>query len=207
MKSKIFYIKHILLHNNLLNEIFLHQFEGKQPSKWIKQIKTYMQDLNINLHAIEQYNPAKIKKLVKSWDDSLWMKDMQDKSTMSIYRQFKHTIRDEQDLYDNTASSVPLFRARTGTLKLNWERRHTDGHTICDLCKMNLTEDLHHFLMECPAITGTRRNILGLQMAAQEDKDRTIAEFLLFGHITERMIYMNRDDLQKLWQHRSKILH
>ena len=66
-----------------------------------------MQDLNINLQAIEHYRPAKkIKKLVKSWDDSLWMKDMQDKSTMCIYRKFKHTIRDEQDLYDNTASSV-----------------------------------------------------------------------------------------------------
>ena len=90
MKSKIFYIKHILLHNNLPKEIFLHQFEEKQPSKWIKQIKIYMQDLNINLHAIEHYNPAKIKKLVKSWDDSLWRKDMHDKSTMSIYRKFNN---------------------------------------------------------------------------------------------------------------------
>ena len=61
---------------------------------------------------------------------------MQDKSTMSIYRTFKHTIRDEQDLYDNTASSVKLFRDRTGTLKLNWKRMHTDEHIICDLCKM-----------------------------------------------------------------------
>ena len=71
MKSQIFYIKHILLHNNILKEILLHQFEEKQPSKWIKQIKIYMKDLNIKLHAIEHYNPTKIKKLVKSWDDSL----------------------------------------------------------------------------------------------------------------------------------------
>ena len=40
MRSKIFYIKPIRLHNNLLKEILLHQFEEKQPSKWIKQIKT-----------------------------------------------------------------------------------------------------------------------------------------------------------------------
>ena len=113
---------------------------------------------------------------------------MQDKTTMSIYKKFKHTIRDEQDLYDNTASSVTLFSARTDTLKLNWERRHTDGHTICDLCKFNLIEDLHHFLMECPTITGTRKSILGLQRPYQEDKDRTIAEFLPFGHKTEGMI-------------------
>ena len=87
---------------------------------------------------------------------------MQDQSTMSIYRKFKHTIRDEHDLYDNTASSVTLFRARTGTLRLNWERRHTDGHTICDLCKMNLIEDRYHFLMECPAISGTRKKHTGI---------------------------------------------
>ena len=49
---------------------------------------------------------------------------------MWIYKKFKHTIKDEQDLYDNTASRVLLFRTRTGTLKLNWERQHTDGHTI-----------------------------------------------------------------------------
>ena len=76
-------------------------------------------------------------------------------------------------------------------------------HTICDLCKLNLIEELHHFLMECPAITDTRNNILGLQLPYQEDNDRTIAEFLLFGHTTEGMIYRNRDDLQKLWQHRT----
>ena len=117
MRSKIFYVKHILLHNNLLKEILLHQIEEKQPSKWIKQIKTYMQDLIINLHAIEHYNPEKIKKLVKSWDDSLTMNDMQDNITMSIYRKFKHIIRDEQDLYDNTSSSVTLFRARDWYIK------------------------------------------------------------------------------------------
>ena len=131
---------------------------------------------------------------------------MQDKSTMSIYRNFKHTIRDEQDLYGNAESSVTLFGARTGTLKLCWERRHTDGHTLCDLCKMNLIEDLHHFLMECRSITDTK-NILGLQRPYQEYKDRIIAEFLLFGHTTDGMICRNWDDLQKLWQHRSKVLH
>ena len=110
-------------------------------------------------------------------------------------------------LYDNTASSVTLFRARTATLKLNLERQHTDGHTICDLCKMNLIEDIHHFFLECTAITDTRKNILGLQRPYLEDEDRTIAKFLLFGHKTEETMYRNQDDLQILWQHISKIIH
>ena len=51
---------------------------------------------------------------------------MQDKSTMCIYRKFKHTIRDEQDLYDNTPSSATLFR--TGTLK-DWYIKAKLGKT------------------------------------------------------------------------------
>ena len=58
--------------------------------------------------------------------------------------------------------------------------------------------------MECTSITDTR---MGLQRPYLEDKDRTIAAFLLFGHKTEGTICRNRDDLQKLWQHGSKILH
>ena len=70
MKSKIFFIKHIL------KKYCYITLRKKQPSKSIKHIKAYIQDLHINLHAIEHYNPAKIKKLVKSWDDLLaWSSD------------------------------------------------------------------------------------------------------------------------------------
>ena len=41
MKSKILFIKHILQHNSLLREIFIHTFEKKKPTKWIKQVKKY----------------------------------------------------------------------------------------------------------------------------------------------------------------------
>ena len=61
--------------------------------------------------------------------------------------------------------------------------------------------------MECTAITDTRKNILGLQRPYLEDEDRTIAEFLLFGHKTEETIYWNRGDLQKLWPHRNRTIH
>ena len=43
----------------------------------------------------------------------------------------------------------------------------------------------------------------------KENRDDHIAEFLLFGDITniQNIISRNRDDVQKLWQHRnSKIL-
>ena len=60
MKSKIFFLKHILQHNSLLKEIFLHEFEEKKPSKWIKQVKKYRLDLQLTLHTIEYSKPQYI---------------------------------------------------------------------------------------------------------------------------------------------------
>ena len=53
IKSKILFFKHILQHNTLLKEIFLYEFEEKKPSKWMKQVKKYMLDLQFSLHTIE----------------------------------------------------------------------------------------------------------------------------------------------------------
>ena len=66
-------------------------------------------------------------------------------------------------MYDNSAATTPLFRARTGTLKLNIEIRHTDGHTHCEICNTNATEDIEYFLLDCETLTYTRQYIIGLQ--------------------------------------------
>ena len=38
------------------------------------------------------------------------------KNTLTIYRKYKHSIKDEQNVYDNSAGATSLFEARTGTL-------------------------------------------------------------------------------------------
>ena len=87
-------------------------------------------------------------------------------------------------------------------MKLNLERRHADGHTHCEICNTNATEDIAHFLLDCETLTSTR-----LQKPCKENRDDHIAEFLLFGDITnQNIISRNRDDLQKLWQHRNSII-
>ena len=60
-------------------------------------------------------------------------------------------MHDEQDIYDNTAASEILFRARTNTLLLGIKRKHQDGDIICELCK-NGREDLQHFLLRCTSL-------------------------------------------------------
>ena len=72
----------------------------------------------------------------------LWHEDLQKKNSLILYREYKHVMHDEQDLYDNSAAATTLFGARTVPLKLNIERRHTDGYTNCEICKSNTTEDI-----------------------------------------------------------------
>ena len=206
MKSKIFFIKHILEHNKILREIFLQQFEQKETTKWMKQIKLYMYNLKLTLHQIEYYKPHKLRKIVKDFDDHLWRKDLQEKSSLSFYRKYKNNIQDEQNLYDNSESSVILFRARTATLKLNQEKRHTNENPNCEICQEAPIEDIEHFLLDCRALNTTRRHIIGLQQPYKQDRNDIIAEFLLFNITNDDIIYRNRTDLQKLWQQRNAII-
>ena len=68
-------------------------------------------------------------------------------------------------------------------------------------------ENCEHFLLHCTALQETRKNVISLQQPFKESIDETISDFLLFKENSEEIINRNRDDLQKLWQHRLKIIH
>ena len=121
-----------------------------------------MEDLHFTLHTIEYSKPQYIRKIIKEFDDKLWLVHLQKKITLILYREYKHVIHDEQDLYDNSAATT-LFRGRTGTLKLNKERRHTDGYTNCSTSTAGTTEDIEHFVIDCAALTSTRQYIIALK--------------------------------------------
>ena len=49
--------------------------------------------------------------------------------------------------------------------------------------------------------------IVGLQRPHYEDHEITIAQFLLFNESNKECIMRNKDDLQKLWNHRYAIMN
>ena len=57
---------------------------------------------------IETYSVMTIKNMIKSYDNKQWNEDVQNKSTLKLYRKFKFSIQGEQKLYDNTAASTTL---------------------------------------------------------------------------------------------------
>ena len=162
----------------------------------IRQIKEYLEELQININTIQTSTIQDIKSTIKIYDSNLWHTDMQEKSTLTIYRKYKHSIKDEQNLYDNSAGTTTLFEARTGTLQLNDTKRHTNGETSCELCGYHY-ENCEHFLLHCTALQETRKNVIGLQQPFKESIDETISDFLLFKENSEEIINRNKDDLQK----------
>ena len=65
----------------------------------IKQVNKYMQDLQLTIHTIVY---SIHQKIIKEFDDKLWHKDLQKKNSLIFYREYKHVIHDEQDLYNNS---------------------------------------------------------------------------------------------------------
>ena len=72
-------------------------------------------DLQFTIHTIEYSKPQYIRNIIKEFDDKLRHEDLQKKNSLILYREYKNVIHDEQDLYDNSAATTTLFRARTGT--------------------------------------------------------------------------------------------
>ena len=99
---------------------------------------------------------------------------MNEKRSLKIYREFKGKIKEEK-FYDNRESSRYLFEARSNTLPLNIQNRHTGGETKCDLCEDG-NEDLIHFLVECKALENKRNKDIMLKNY-NEDREKNGWQF------------------------------
>ena len=128
-------------------------------------------------------------------DNKLWEKDIATKKTLDRYRRYKTKIK-QDDIYDNRYASVLYFKARTGTLDLNTEKRHKGEDTTCDLCKTGEETDIH-FLLECETLKNKRDKGL-IQKYDSQDKDEIVGELLFREKNIERVKQM----IDNLWRRR-----
>ncbi|KAF0304668.1 Sorting nexin-25 [Amphibalanus amphitrite] len=147
-------------------------------------------------------NKSTLKKRLKEWDDKQWKEELEAKSSIMVYRSAKTAIK-EDPIYDNTASSIILFQARSNTLPLETRKRHTGEETTCLLCGDG-EEDQHHFLLECTKLAEERLKMTSLQRPHQEDQLEVLKTFL-FNESTEEM-EKNKEGLYKLWRLRKRKL-
>ena len=133
--------------------------------------------MKLNITTIEKLDKKEISKRTMQWDTQQLLKEVEDKKTLKIYKEFKKEINQE-DIYDNTEESITMFRARSNILKLREWYRHVGEDTECIICREGI-EDLDFFL-KCKGLQQIGKKIKELQMNENKDNKLIMAEFLLF---------------------------
>ena len=105
----------------------------------------------------------------------------------------------EENIYDNKNESVLLFKARTGTLDLNIEKRHKGEDTQCELCKAGEETDIH-FMLECDKLEDKRDKRI-MRKYRKQDKEAMIGEMLFRKEEIESVKTM----INNLWRRREYI--
>ena len=179
--NKINFTKHILQsENELLRSISELDFNDK-TTKLSKTVHKYMEELNLNKADLLNKNKQQLKNLVTTLDSEKWNEERNSKSTLAIYNRFKTSIKEENEIYDNSEESKLLFKARTNTLNLKWRDRFRPNSEILDrYCPMCLQEEetLEHFLLSCQSTTRIREKH---EFWDSGNPDRMLATILCFS--------------------------
>lgn len=184
--------------NNLLKEVY-KMAKGNQQN-WIKNINKYLECSKLTLRDIGKLKKEEIKEKLRSWDTEEWKQEVQSKRSLELYKIYKPEIKCEELIYDNTPSSVTLYRARTNNLALNDRKRFYNEDTTCIMCGAE-EENLQHFLLYCPGYQGVRRAVQAPPLPLPAAAGEHIAPLgcLLFTDAEK-----NKDNIHRMWLLREK---
>ena len=179
--------------NELLKDIL--QYKGSYKNLWNKKLNDYLSVLRIRFNRLKVMSNQEIIKVTRNFDTENWVKEIERKTSIQIYRKFKTEIKEEQ-IYRNDFSSTLLFQARSNTLSLNIENRFRNESTICDLCKVE-GENLEHFVLKCRSLEASREKKFIEKFKDMNNED--ILGNLLFNY---ENIGTTKVMLENLWRDR-----
>ena len=147
MEGYVKYLKYLIGidSNDLLRRITEERLNNKED-QWTIDIRNYCKELKLDRVSIASIGNEEIRKKILEWDSEMWRQELSRKSSLEIYRLFKKEIKSEENLYDNTQSSVIFYRCRTNNLNLKDRKRHSGGETKCELCNADI-ENLSNFFI------------------------------------------------------------
>lgn len=205
INSRFNYINGILTGRNEILAVILEKITENKDTKWIETTQKYLNETNMTMAQLRCTTKEEIKLKMKQWDDKLWKKEINERSTLTLYRTHKTEIKEESSLYDNKPASTIFYKARTNTLPLNDRKRHNkekdDKDTKCVICNEEI-EDLYHFMLVCPGYTKQRGDIVELQQPYTQKKEDIVGEFLFDCVNIER----KKDQLFCMWRTRDRLL-
>lgn len=120
--------------NGIVQKI-IQVMRDEKRDNWILKTNNYLHTLGINYTQLKNIKrTADLKEKVRQWDTDIWKKEMNEKSSLEIYRMWKKEIREEERLYDNRPESDIFYRCRTNNLMpLNERKRCQKGNTNCKM--------------------------------------------------------------------------
>ena len=198
--GRIQYYRKITTGNNDLLKIILEQTKEGTCSTWMKNTNKYFEEINITHNDITQKTKEELKETTRIWDTNKWREEMENKSSLSIYRHWKKDIK-EAECYDNRPSSTIMYKARANCLPLHDRKRHTNEDTSCKVCSAE-NETLEHFLLWCPAYQEKRKECIDLQQPYRENVCSIIGAFLF----RENDIENKKEIIYDMWKIRDRHL-
>jgi len=203
MKSKLKYEWYLKCRGGELMRSIYEDMTSKKH-KWTKECETYRDKVDLmggDRKQSEEMNDY-ISRKCKKYDDILWQREMEEKSSMKLYRIWKSEIREESWL-DGSLMARIWMEARSNTMRLHDRNRFSGEDTRCTLCGYE-KEDREHFILRCPRLSDTRAQIEELQQPYEEDISEVIGRFLFDDKDMRRKMerlssmYRRREQLMEL---------
>ena len=196
VRGRLQYLRRVLQGNNSLMKRILERV-ARANGQWMRWNRKYLEYVGLSYEDLKTKTGDQIRKAVAVVVEREWWEEVEERSTLNIYRMFKRNMKEED--YDGGYESVIWYRARTNCLDLNGARRGEEER-MCGMCALEV-EDLQHFVAGCMKIESERREAVELQRPRWSDETEVVGRFLF----PERGPG-NRTVLCKMWKRRAKIL-
>ena len=89
------YMKSIQSGRNEILHIILDKLITEQGTKWIKTTQKYMDEVKLKVTDVEIRSEEDIKQKFIAWDNEQWKHEIESKSSLLIYKQYKDKIQEE----------------------------------------------------------------------------------------------------------------
>ena len=165
--------------------------------EWWKRTRRYMDWAGVEVEELSVITLQEVKRRIAQRVSEEWEAEMQEKSTLWMYRECKTEMKEEG--YRGGEVSRLWFRVRTNCLELR-DRRRGEEDRSCLICGYEL-EDLLHFVVGCEALERERSHSLTLKRPRTENGVETVKLFL-FGGVEDWR--MEAEVLCVMWRARRK---
>ena len=143
-------------------------------------------------------------KKIKAWDTEIWLKETENKTTLTLYGMYKSNVNEESCI-DNTEGARLICRARTDTQPLNWRNRFKNREVECTPCNSEIETNIH-FILQYSAWENIHREWVFLLQLEDKSVEEKLRNILIFEKIPTKDIIERKAFMVKIWRARRGLI-